>query len=176
MSLPLVTRFGADPLLDLEVANKRYVDASGGGADHGCRAFHSVAQSIANLTVVTLALDSENYDTDAYHDLVVNNERLTIPVGLAGKYMLGGGVQFAVNAVGSRLMAVTLNGVSQLLVLRFNADASGFTTITSSTIFDLAVGDFITLQVFHDAGVAIDVNRASQQSPVLWCQKVDLGG
>jgi len=32
MSLPLVTRFGADPLLDLEVANKRYVDTSGGGA------------------------------------------------------------------------------------------------------------------------------------------------
>jgi len=28
MSLPLVTRFGADPLLDLEVANKRYVDNS----------------------------------------------------------------------------------------------------------------------------------------------------
>jgi len=27
MSLPLVTRFGADPLLDLEVANKRYVDS-----------------------------------------------------------------------------------------------------------------------------------------------------
>jgi len=33
MSLPLVTRFGADPLLDLEVANKRYVDSSGGGAN-----------------------------------------------------------------------------------------------------------------------------------------------
>jgi len=32
LSLPLVTRFGADPLLDLEVANKRYVDSSGGGA------------------------------------------------------------------------------------------------------------------------------------------------
>jgi len=31
MSLPLVTRFGADPLLDLEVANKRYVDNSTGG-------------------------------------------------------------------------------------------------------------------------------------------------
>jgi len=32
MSLPLVTRFGADPSQDLEVANKRYVDSSGGGA------------------------------------------------------------------------------------------------------------------------------------------------
>jgi len=31
MSLPLVTRFGADPLLDLELANKQYVDAGGGG-------------------------------------------------------------------------------------------------------------------------------------------------
>jgi len=31
LSLPLVTRFGADPLLDLEVANKRYVDNSSGG-------------------------------------------------------------------------------------------------------------------------------------------------
>jgi len=31
MSLPLVTRFGADPLLDLEVANKRYVDNNAAG-------------------------------------------------------------------------------------------------------------------------------------------------
>jgi len=30
MSLPLVTRYGANPLLDLEVANKQYVDSSGG--------------------------------------------------------------------------------------------------------------------------------------------------
>jgi len=30
MSLPLVTRFGADPLLDLELTNKQYVDNRGG--------------------------------------------------------------------------------------------------------------------------------------------------
>jgi len=33
MSLPLVTRFGADPLLDLEVANKRYVDSASSTSD-----------------------------------------------------------------------------------------------------------------------------------------------
>jgi len=32
MSLPLTTRFGADPLVDLEIANKRYVDNSSGGS------------------------------------------------------------------------------------------------------------------------------------------------
>jgi len=32
MSIPLITRFGADPLLDLEIANKRYVDRQGTGS------------------------------------------------------------------------------------------------------------------------------------------------
>jgi len=32
MSLPLVTRFGANPTVPLEVANKAYVDAGGGGS------------------------------------------------------------------------------------------------------------------------------------------------
>jgi len=36
MSFPLTTRFGADPLIDEELANKRYVDASGGGATPRC--------------------------------------------------------------------------------------------------------------------------------------------
>jgi len=32
MSLPLTTRFGADPVQDLEIANKRYVDNNASGA------------------------------------------------------------------------------------------------------------------------------------------------
>jgi len=35
MSLPLVTRFGPQPLLDNEIANKAYVDAGGGGGGSG---------------------------------------------------------------------------------------------------------------------------------------------
>jgi len=148
----------------------------GGGADHGCRIFHSVNQSVANLTVFTSAFDSENYDTDAYHDLVVNNSDITIPAGLAGKYLVGAGAQWDVNAVGTRLIAVTLNGVTNLVVLRFGADPTGFTTITSTGIFDLIVGDIITFRAFQDSGVALNINRVPEQSVVLWCQKVDSAG
>jgi len=48
MSLPLVTRFGADPLLDLEIANKRYVDNSGGGGKTFAAITKSVEQIVNN--------------------------------------------------------------------------------------------------------------------------------
>jgi len=49
MSLPLTTRFGADPLIDEELANKRYVDAQAGG---GAFAWigHVQAQNIGSST------------------------------------------------------------------------------------------------------------------------------
>lgn len=55
MSVRNVTRFGADPLEDLEVANKRYVDASGGTA--GISILKEVTQTKNQDT--TLALDDE---------------------------------------------------------------------------------------------------------------------
>jgi len=61
MSLPLVTRFGADPILDLEVANKRYVDTSGGGA----------TVTIQNITAASFSTSSTSFVdwTDATLDL-----------------------------------------------------------------------------------------------------------
>jgi len=62
MSLPLVTRFGADPLLDLEVANKRYVDSSGGGGTQTTQEdalsgnFSTTSTSITDITGLTLTV------------------------------------------------------------------------------------------------------------------------
>jgi len=50
MSLPLVTRFGADPLLDLEIANKRYVDNSSGGGSIFFKGVKEVDQFIQSQT------------------------------------------------------------------------------------------------------------------------------
>jgi len=55
MSLPLTTRFGADPLLDLEIANKRYVDNS--------------IQSLTFAKVVKSADESISDDTVLHDDL-----------------------------------------------------------------------------------------------------------
>jgi len=47
-----VTRFGPDPLLDLEIANKRYVDSSGGGGNTFGRKVKTVDQIVSNSVVV----------------------------------------------------------------------------------------------------------------------------
>lgn len=51
MSLPLTTRFGANPLLDLELANKNYVDNASGGGLTFAKAVTIVAQTITTEIV-----------------------------------------------------------------------------------------------------------------------------
>ena len=61
MFLPLTTRFGADPLLDLEIANKRYVDNSSGGGGTSFSVVKKVDE-VRNNTI-TLSDDSELFFT-----------------------------------------------------------------------------------------------------------------
>ena len=51
----------------------------------------------ANATYL-VAFNSEEYDTNAFHDNSTNNSRLTIPTGYAGKYLL---TAYVGNALGS---------------------------------------------------------------------------
>jgi len=85
MSLPLVTRFGADPLLDLEVANKRYVDNNASGAlQMMAQAFHDTitntegsgyyqAINAASPTVRTLSFAIAGTMALYAHEVELNN-------------------------------------------------------------------------------------------------------
>jgi len=57
MSLPLTTRFGADPLLDLEIANKRYVDNNSGSGNTFARVVKKLDEIVNNSS--TLQNDDE---------------------------------------------------------------------------------------------------------------------
>jgi len=75
MSLPLVTRFGADPLLDLEVANKQYVDNSSGGGG-GKFYFHAFNTAYASTSVFFWTVLSGNIfsGTESIVDVTFNFE------------------------------------------------------------------------------------------------------
>lgn len=62
---------------------------------HNVRVRKSVVQSIADNSYQILSFDTEDYDTDGYHDNVTNNSRITIPSGQAGKYRLTAQLAFA---------------------------------------------------------------------------------
>lgn len=78
----------------------------------GCTAQRTTAQTIVNGTISAIAFTAADLrDTDAYHDTVTNNTRLTVPAGLGGLYQVFYNVGFASNATAYRQAQVNKNGV-----------------------------------------------------------------
>jgi len=51
-----------------------------------CRVYHNTTQSVGNNAEMSVAFNSETYDTNAMHDPVTNNSRITIQT--AGIYLV----------------------------------------------------------------------------------------
>jgi hypothetical protein len=55
---------------------------------HGVYVWKSANQTIPNGNNDVISWNSESYDTDAFHDPVTNNSRVTIPAGFDGYYLV----------------------------------------------------------------------------------------
>jgi hypothetical protein len=128
-----------------------------------CRVYHNANQSIADDTYTTLAFNSERFDTDTIHDTVTNNERLTCKT--AGKYLIAVNLLFASNNTGGRTVALILNGATNIGRQSCAADPAQETGVSVSTVYDLAVGDYITVMAYQSSGGALNVVAAGNQSP-----------
>ena len=76
---------------------------------HGAGVYHSTTQGGA---AGVRNLDSEDWDTDAYHDTVTNNSRITIPAGLGGYYIVRGFVYTGTGANTDKLTRILKNGAT----------------------------------------------------------------
>lgn len=140
------------------------------------RAYRSTNQSISNNTATAIALDSERYDqaggaSSNQHDTVTNNSRLTCRY--AGVYIIGGNARFAANATGHRYAAVRLNGTTIIGEDgRGNAGASVETIVPITTLWALAVTDYVELVVVQGSGGSLNVEAVSSYSPEFWMTRV----
>lgn len=131
------------------------------------RATHSAAQSIASGAFTALAFDTERFDNDAIHDTVTNNSRLTCKS--AGKYLVGGQVEFAVNGNGQRFLQIFKNGATSLGEQGVpNQSATHAARIGVVTLADLAVNDYVELKAFQDSGGNLNVTKSNELSPEFW--------
>src|SRR4029453_15505779 len=74
---------------------------SGAGAGfRGAFVSRTTALPVADNAHAAVAFDSETYDTDGFHSTSTNTTRLTVPAGLDGYYLVGGGAQWAPDAQG----------------------------------------------------------------------------
>lgn len=130
--------------------------------------------SISNATYTAFTCDTEDYDTDGFHDNSTNNSRITIPSGKGGYYQISGKIAFAANSSGIRVAGIYKNG----------SLVGGFTTpsISGSSInypflvtMNLAVGDYVELYVYQDSGGALNLFSGYTPPEYSYLQAVYLG-
>jgi len=161
---------GATPIsaARLGVVEEGILDVSRAPAVH---VYHSAAQSIPNATFTALSFDSERFDTAAgaaatHHDTVTNNGRLTCLY--AGKYQITANIEFATSGAGSGIRVVELSLLGATAIARTGiaiTTAAVTPVLTVTTLYDLAVNDWITVRVLHDTGGALNVNASGNYSP-----------
>lgn len=131
----------------------------------GARVKHSTTQSRATNTA--LIFDQEDYDDAAFHDTVTNNSRLTVPSGLAGRYIVGA---FAKSAAGaSQVYGVYLqkNGADAPGAMFVYSNGTEDKQITVVTVIDAVATDYFEVKVNYAAG-PITWGTACR----FWCQRV----
>lgn len=143
---------GNDPTENLSVWS------ASGNIFRGALAYPSVTQSIPNSITTTLNFDSEEYDTDSFHDNSVNNSRLTIPSGVS-RVRVFAQATFDANATGIRRVSIISNISSQISFTTSNVNALViFSTSINivSPVIDVSSGDFFQLTVLQTSGGNLD--------------------
>lgn len=129
-------------------------------------AFVGVAVTNANTfnvtsgTEMTVTFDSEFYDTDAFHSTSTNTDRLTVPSGKAGKYLVVFTSQWQANESSASVIKhirIQKNGniVGRTQVLGANSNTQQ--TYQTTAIVDLAVADYINVTVYTSSSNNADM-------------------
>jgi len=126
----------------------------------GVRVFKSATQSISNSTVTDLTFDSETFDTDGFHSTSTNTDRLTVPAGKAGKYLVVGKMSFAGGLNGIRQVYIYKNTSVYDYLSWWNTSNNNADTMIT-TIVDLAVGDYVKMAVWQNNGGSLNANAGS---------------
>lgn len=139
-----------------------WVTASAGGSSNfiGARATRSSASgAIGFSSWATVNWNAEDWDTSAMHDNITNSNRVTVPSGEGGKYIVN--FQVTNNAGGVFVARIRKNGTT----LYECGSGSGTSQLNCMWILNLAAADYIEIQV-HDnsTGSGVDVNSTSYLS------------
>ena len=139
-----------------------------GGAALAARVFHTTSQEIPTAMNTLLAFDSERFD-DGFHDNVVNNSRLTVPVGGAGRYQITGQARMTMPGVAAdtrSTLFIRLNGAVAIAVTTATATtAVNSLDLIVTTLYDLVAGDYVELLASQTSGAPGTVDVTNDFSP-----------
>lgn len=132
----------------------------------GCFVYGTANQTVSNATVTTIPFAAEVFDTDGFHSTSVNNSRITIPSGKAGKYLVIARGTFAQNNNGFRQTRVLKNGTAVQINVE-GANSIADVQSNANYILDLAVGDYLELAVYQNTGGNLVVTASNDNETSL---------
>lgn len=136
----------------------------GSSAFVGAKAYRAAPQTLTTGTATAITLDTEEYDTSAFHDNVTNPSRFTIPAGAAGYYDLKGKLTFAsTSLVGERQIWFHKNGaIIRGSTVTYEPEAGILVQVMTTVDVYLAVGDYVETIGYQTSGGNLDVGHATQ--------------
>lgn len=120
----------------------------------GCAITNNSTQAITTGNAAAVAFQTEDFDSDAFHDTSTNNSRITIPSGKGGKYQVSYAVfwQNGATVTGQIILYFKKNGTAinhgEWIVRPEELSASNNQGRCGTAILSLAAGDYI--EVFLD--------------------------
>ena len=141
----------------------------------GCKIQRSTNQTIANNTATTVEFDTGNvvtkWDVGDFHDPATNSgQRIVIPAGYDGKYLVVGEATWASNGTGFRQILLNhldsgLTG-KDLAVQLIDTATANTHRHTLVAVFDAVATDIFLFKVRHLAGGTLDLVGASGAAAV----------
>ena len=125
----------------------------------GCKVYATSTQAVSASTITPITFDSEEFDTDGFHSTGANTSRITIPSGLAGKYLFV--VSGVIPNTGSTEIDFYKNGTT------FVRSGGGGThpgnRAHATCLANLSVADYIEAIVYTTVGGGLTIGHASAE-------------
>jgi hypothetical protein len=145
------------------------VSIGGGGYTQGARVYNSADVSLTNGVNTLVTFDSEAYDTDNIHESVTYPGRLTCKT--SGKYIIVGNVQFTTGGNQS-ILYIKYNGGNYIGAdSRLGMTSPRTSRVSVTTIYDLAVNDYVELWAYIDVASPYAIHTADY-SPNFMMQRI----
>ncbi len=158
-------------IVNADITDRRSIIPNLGGVDISCRVYNSANQAIGTAAFTKLTFDSEEFDTDAMHAVAGATSRLTCKT--AGKFLITANVWWAANATGTRIVRIKLNDTTYIASVQYPVNSAAYATVQSlSTIYNLAVSDYIEVDVYQDSGGNLNSVYTAQMSPEFMMVKI----
>ena len=122
-----------------------------------CKVTLSSAQSIPDVTETVVNWTAESFDTDDYHDVSVNNSRLTVPA--TGVYLLNGYASFAATVTTSGIRLRKNGSGGQFFYVP--GSVTTFGEVSATLVTDLTIGDYVEMLVFQNGGASKNLSSTN---------------